>query len=360
LSLRVRMIGGSRALTILLIVLLTSSALGLILSVGSGQPTLGAPSLLELLGSSGFNVTGYKAVAIMFDSETCPTCKEMRPYWGRIESNPPEGVLVTHVVLQSSRGSEFFALFGVTQTPTFIILTPDLREVRRYTGAFGGSDVEKAMRDWITGSLKDGVNAGGFGVELIAYPVLGALIALSPCTAPLLAIYITLLSSKPSSRVQECFKCSLLALIGLMVIGLTLIVSITLASNIIEAAPTMISTLTMMMGFLTILNPGIHATTLTRSGSRYFVCLAYSIIVAQCSLPLLTGALISTVKTSIIDSFTSLTLLALGLTLTLAFIIVTSGSVIERVYAIVGAGRLTIVSGILLVTLGAYMLFKLY
>jgi thiol-disulfide isomerase/thioredoxin len=354
------MIGGSRALTILLIVLLTSSALGLILSVGSGQPTLGAPSLPELLGSSGFNVTGYKAVAIMFDSETCPTCKEMRPYWGRIESNPPEGVLVTHVVLQSSRGSELFALFGITQTPTFIILTPDLREVRRYTGAFGGSDVEKAMRDWITGSLKDGVNAGGFGVELIAYPVLGALIALSPCTAPLLAIYITLLSSKPSSRVQDCFKCSLLALIGLMVVGLTLIVSITLASNIIEAAPTIISTFTMIMGFLTILNPGIQATILTHSGSRYFVCLAYSIIAVQCSLPLLTGALISTVKTSIIDSFTSLTLLALGLTLTLAFIIVTSGSVIERIYAIVGAGRLTIVSGILLVTLGAYMLFKLY
>jgi len=360
LSLRVRVLARSHVLPVFLVITLTSLILGLILSSSSGLSTLSVSSLLPFESDS-FEATGYRAIAIMFDSETCPTCREMRSFWSKIELNPPEGVLATHIMFQSPRGSELFALFRVTQTPTFIILDSSLREIRRYTGAFKGPDIEEAMRSWIMSSLGDGGGViEGFNIDIIAYPVLGALIALSPCTAPLLVVYVTLLATRSNSRIWECFKCMFLVLAGLMLIGLTLVVSVTLASNIIKAIPVMLSIFIIMMGFLTLLNPSTQGVFSAHTGSRYMICLAYSITAAQCSLPLFTGALLSTIRINIVDSIVALLLLALGLTLTLTLVVITSGRVIERIYAVVGAGRLAIISGVILVTLGSYILVELH
>lgn len=143
--------------------------------------------------------------AVMFSSDSCPTCKRMEPHWVALAE---EGYPVYIVKL----GPDTLWAFnenGVEATPTFIAFRGGV-QVSRWEGAFPGPDIYAAMKEWL---VEAGRGAGGLegrgeslsrieglAVEpevseaallfyLIAGLSAGLAVAASPCTLPALAVY---------------------------------------------------------------------------------------------------------------------------------------------------------------------------
>lgn len=363
LRLRLKSFKLSSTTIVLTIIALLSIQLGLLLVQVGGftivpqSPTFKLDDLVA--GSSEF-----KAIAIMFDSVTCDTCREMRPFWARVEENPPDNVIVTHVTLQSEVGPRLFSQFSIVQTPTFLILDSSLREIARYVGRFPGPDVEKSMRAWIQDTLlKAGINQReslsrgyGYSLSLLAYPILGVLVALSPCMAPALLVYIVS-GSYTSRSIAKCASCSLLAMAGVFLLSLTLVISLALVSELIVGLRIAFSIAVLMLGIYSLASPYIQSLPAVYSKSQYALCFSYGILSLQCSLPIMLGSLTALSSLGLsLEALIGMLLFSSGVAGTLFLVMLASGGILARVIGILQASQVTRFGGFILATLGAYML----
>ncbi len=107
--------------------------------VGNRIPNLAA--LERLLRES------EKPVVVMFESEACPTCRRIMPYWARLEEASDELPVAFYHITYSPESASAFQRYGVAETPTFIVFV-DGEPVARHVGDFPGDNVTQAILDW--------------------------------------------------------------------------------------------------------------------------------------------------------------------------------------------------------------------
>ncbi|BES80677.1 hypothetical protein PABY_02440 [Pyrodictium abyssi] len=103
---------------------------------------ISSSSMLEkIIGSSA------KPVAVMFESPTCPTCKQMHPYWAVLERRSNILPVQFYHIVFSPATEEAFRRYRVIDTPTFIVFVGG-QPVARHVGAFGGDNITDTMLNW--------------------------------------------------------------------------------------------------------------------------------------------------------------------------------------------------------------------
>ncbi len=257
----------------------------------------------------------YRYVAVMFELPTCPHCKEMYPYWHRLELMQDRlGVRIYHV-MYSELTRDIFVKYGVEDTPTFIFFA-DGKPVARHVGVFLADNVTKAMLEWLE-SAKKRAESGESGVEvekaaatsiaseeaagqaaflaaLVAAVSAGVITTFSPCVLPMLIVYLSTMASRGRRLgLGECSLCGLVAAAGALGIAAVFAFVGSLAASLQSTLMTVMAFVIIAVGLATALGVPMEAGTLRvkRLGLLGF-CGAYGILALQCTLPLVAGALL--------------------------------------------------------------------
>ncbi|HIQ23575.1 MAG TPA: thioredoxin, partial [Pyrodictium delaneyi] len=154
----------SKKAGLLLIVLVIAGALTTALLLGQEQKianyymsvdeyVISSSTMLEKIISS-----STKPVAVMFESPTCPTCKQMHPHWAVLERQSSTLPVQFYHIVFSPATEEAFRRYRVTDTPTFIVFVGG-QPVARHVGAFGGDNITSTMLNWALFSAGLGVVA---------------------------------------------------------------------------------------------------------------------------------------------------------------------------------------------------------
>ncbi len=342
-----------------IVIVLTSVSIGLLVSFG------GKSAAIQISAGELDRQLKEGTVAVMFWSETCSSCELMRPYWMQVESSPPNGVRVTDVPLVPGKTDRLFMEYKITETPTFLILK-DGAVVDRIVGAVQSEDPALYFRRWIESTVETvktpSESATGWEPATLALlPILGALVALSPCSAPIVAAYATMGRVRGRGDYAICLGSSFA---GTMVLGSLMVIAASFVAGLIRGLTFALAVAAIMFGVLTIFTasescplPGQKVRGLLSSGLPA-ACFSFGLVSLQCSLPLLAGyiALISATG-DVIAGVAGVALLALGM----AAALVASLYLAKRATgafskAMKNPAWLERVSGGLLVVLGVYLL----
>ncbi len=341
-----------------LVIVLTSVALGLLISF-SGRGTS-----IQISQGDLDRELKRGTVAVMFWSRTCSACEMMMPYWRQVESSPPPGVRVTDVPLIPGKTDRLFMEYGVTETPTFLVLR-DGAVIAKLVGAVRSQDPASYFRRWIESSARmtsqSGRSPGWEPATMALLPFLGALVALSPCSAPIVAAYATMGRVRGKRDYTVCLGSSFA---GTMALGSLLVIAASLVAGLIEGLTFALAAAAIMFGTLTIFTasescplPSQRVRGLLSSGLPA-ACFSFGLVSLQCSLPLLAGyiALISATG-DVVVGVTGVALLAVGMAAALiASLYVASRATGAFSRAMKNPAWLERISGIVLVALGLYLL----
>lgn len=295
-------------------------------------------------------------IAVLFWSPGCKLCDEIKPYWVNLSaSGGIPGVRMASFSLGDPEGLRLASAYSITRTPTILILDHELREVSRVgpetlAGVASVSNLRSTIERFAQKTEPREIPRA----SLLLYPALGAAIALSPCSMPLLLLYSASLAPA-ASKSSLAIRCGLLAMLGLGVLGLLIVIA---SSMVVSLAPIALR----VLGFL-LLSVGVIALTgeagvasQIQARSVNVACLSFGVVASQCSLPLIAGALLApALSGSVALGLASLALLALGLGATLGVVLYTSGRIAEALYNTVGAGNMTRIGGLLIAILGLYV-----
>ena len=351
-------------LPLALIILLSSLTVGLLATFNPSELALGGGAQRgELDLENG-------VVAVMLWSETCRTCEALKPYWERIEESPPEGVRVTDVPLIPGETDRIFVRYGARVTPTFLLLK-DGKVVARIDGGFQAEDPEAFLRSWIEKSLAGIPSASSSGSEgpeqglltLLVLPLVGAAIAFSPCSAPVVAAYATMGRVRRGSEYAACAGASFL---GVLALGALIAAGAALVLGVLEGLRVALASAAILFGVMTVLaasetcpSPSRSLLNLSRAGLPV-ACFSFGLIAMECSLPLLVGYLaIAGTSGGPISSLLGVGLLALGVGVALAAMLYLTSKASSKLSGPSGSSRqvwIERISGAVLVGLGAYIL----
>ncbi len=320
-----------------------------------------APDLYRLQSSVHLEnvLKKYRFVAVMFESPTCPHCREMYPYWHMLELMQDKlkrvvgaEVHLYHIVYGPST-SQAFQEYRVEDTPTFILFA-DGRPVARHIGVFAAENVTKAMLEWLKKGVERANETGGVlvehggasesiaseeaaGVAVLAVAAAAALAAgvitaFSPCVLPALLVYLSSMASMGRRLgLGECVACGVSATLGALAIAAAFAVLGGVVAGLQQA-------LTMVMGFA-VIAVGLAAllgvpvefgsARLRRAGLLGF-CGAYGVLALQCTLPLVAGALLLAAGAGSV---------AKGLVVALSFAVGMGGALTATTLAVARLGR---------------------
>ncbi len=342
-----------------IVIVLTSVGLGLLVSFGgkSAAVRVSAGGIDRRLKEG--------VVAVMFWSETCSSCELMKPYWMVVEKSPPEGIRVVDVPLVPGETDRLFMEYGITETPTFLVLR-DGAVVAKIVGPVQSEDPALYFREWIESAAKmtgtSNEQVSGWGPATLALlPILGALVALSPCSAPIVAAYATMGRVRGKGDYAVCLGSSF---VGTMVLGSMMVLAASFVAGLIKGLTFALAVAVILFGSLTIFTasescplPGQRVRGLLSSGLPA-ACFSFGLVSFQCSLPLLAGyiALISATR-DVLAGVTGVALLALGMATALVislYLARRATSVFSKVMK--NPAWLERVSGGVLVALGIYLL----
>lgn len=296
---------------------------------------------------------GEGKVAVMFWSRLCSTCEEIMPHWIELERNPPEGVKVIDVELVPGRTDELFLRLGIRETPTFILFVNG-EEVKRFSGHPGGEPAE-FLRRWMTEDERP-----LFG-ELVSFSALGGMIALSPCSLPLMMSLSSLARLRTRRSYATCF---LATTAGILTLGLLVLVASSLAIWLARWVTRFLAVAAVSLGIYSLILPerscklpGRGPVGRLRGGP--LACFGAGLAMVQCNFPLLTGSLI--LLGSLRDiSRGIMGLASLSLSLGLGLVILAATS--RRLAAGFSGGmrrvHLTRLGGALLAAMGIYILLS--
>ncbi len=341
------------------VIIFTALLVGLVTS-HSGRPSSGSTSLQAVEVLKHLEVPeGYIAVAVMFSLETCPTCNEMLPYWRQLEENPPEGVMVAHINYDEST-SHLFTKYGVTETPTYIMVGRGGKILARHVGPFPGPNVTKSMYDWVTSAvsgMKASEASGPSMYSLAAYPVLGAMLALSPCVTPVLALYAGMGAS--GRRGERCLVCGLASFAGILVLGGIVVVATSLVARVVPGLLLAMAVAAILFGAYS-LQGSSPMTGFGRFASAGLpaACFGFGLVALQCSLPLLGGTIALAASTgSLFMGLTGVVLLALGLSSVLTLLLYAATKASSLIARLTGNPALVErVGGAILMVVGVYLI----
>ncbi len=360
-SFRIRQEPGARGrapLVLAVIIVSTALLVGLLASY-SGKPGSGAsgPQIADLLQHVQLP-EGYSALAVMFSSETCPTCNEMLPYWRQLEESPPQGIMVVHINYDASTAT-LFAKYGVTETPTYVVLDSEGRILARYTGRFSGPNITRSMYEWITGATSSAEGGGPKPqlYSLAAYPVLGAMLALSPCVTPVLALYAGMGAS--GRRTGRCVVCGVASFAGILVLGGIVVVATSLVAKAVPGLLMAMAVAAILFGAYSLQgsSPMAGLGRLASAGLP-LACFGFGLVALQCSLPLLGGTIALAASTgSLTVGLTGVVLLALGLSTVLTLLLYTATRASSLIARLTGNPALVErAGGVILMVVGVYLM----
>ncbi|GBF08307.1 thioredoxin [Aeropyrum pernix] len=379
-------LGGRSSLTLGMVVLFGVALGGAILGFLAGelsQTSLVYSSQCYLKSSSQLEglVEASGRIAVMFSSETCPTCKVIEPVWTEIcERGGYKGVRLVVIKLDNDTADAFLKN-NVTGTPTFILFENG-KELSRYVGAFKG-DIDEGIKEWIDASLRqDGayggsteifggsatpVNASSQGaslslsstVTIMTAFLAGFIAALSPCVLPVLYSYITGLgvSSGGKPPIYAIILAPMLAALGAASIGALFLGLGSVLEPFRQALLFSASIVLVSAGILELMGIPTYTAIRIRSGGGLFgFSLLYGVLSVQCSLPLVLGGLLLVAGGGLEAGLISLAAFSIGIGMPVAIAVTAVRTGIARVQGILGSARL-LKAGYLAVSIGGvYML----
>ena len=278
--------------------------LGFTNSFYSGPLSIDAQEFNVLLSSK-------EDFAVMFSSDSCPTCRKMEPFWRDLAE---QGYPV-YILKLSADTIQVFEEYGVKETPTFIAFKGG-EPVAIHRGAFQGPNVIGEMKAWLEAALSSGATheqpketAGdsfssveGLAVEAQARPesiaamlvagiAAGVAASASPCTLPALAIYASSLGRKGYSK-GFALEASLAAAVAVASVGGLAL----LAGNLLAAIQSVLLYSAAMMlvalGIAQLLGIEVFIPLSASLPRRPGLAgLSYGLIAGQCSLPLTAAVL---------------------------------------------------------------------
>ncbi|MEB3765924.1 MAG: thioredoxin domain-containing protein [Desulfurococcales archaeon] len=318
------------------------------------------PQIINGTDNLGQSLNQGNCTAVLFWSETCPACEELRPYWETI-GKEYNGITFTDVKYGPDT-VQIFSKYNVLETPTILVLSPDGKILARHVGLFEGNMTE-AILVWVESSCKLDIaqeESGGGLIETgarlfssklwpIAMIVFGIGIVLSPCVAPIvLAMGLAGGASGTQTRQSRgSLTCILSSMAGLLLVSLGIALAFSLVVGIISWLKTGIALFAVLAGAYMVLGGALPLTT-----SAGKSCLFLGVISAQCSLPLLGAGVAIAGTLGIIQAVTGSILLSLGAGIGFALLFYAGSHLgrlagkIEYGYAI--AGVVLVISGIIL------------
>ncbi|WP_148706473.1 thioredoxin family protein [Aeropyrum camini] len=320
-------------------------------------------------------------IAVMFSSETCPTCKVIEPVWLEIcKQGGYEGVKMVVIKLDNDTADAFLE-HGVTGTPTFMLFENG-RELSRYVGAFKG-DIEEGIRNWIDAGLKQDsglegstefvggsampIDLPGQGsslslsstVTIITAFLAGFIAALSPCVLPVLYSYITGLgvSSGGKPPLYAVPLAPALAALGAGLIGALFLAVGALLEPFRQAILFAASLALVSSGILEIMGIPTYTAIKTRSGGGLLgFSLLYGVLSVQCSLPLVLGGLLLIAGGGLETGLVSLAAFSVGIGIPVAIAVVAVRIGEAKIQSMMSSARLMKAGYIAVSIGGVYML----
>jgi len=324
--------------------------------------------------------------AVMFDSKTCPVCREMKPYWIELADELYSQGIKLYVLTFSRETATIFTQYNVTATPTFIVFYEG-KEVGRWIGGFQG-DVKKNMREWIMSMLstikvenqtrtinqttettpltqRNLINklysilpAPGLLMGLIA----GLAASLSPCVFPVLASNASIAATKGKITKTTPIISALASMGGPLVIGLALILASRQAMNVIEYILPVFAGLILVLGIATFF--GIGSTILTKASSSRGITgfsFMYGFLAVKCNLPIIAGIFLLVAGITGLSSLTLLLGFSLGISIPVAVVIYGGGRIQKTLGNLVrNVVVLEKLTGVLLASSGVIILIYNY
>ncbi len=307
--------------------------------------------------------TNGSYVAVMFWSKTCPVCESIKPYWVELEENPPDNVKLIDIEYIPGVTDRLFRRYGVSATPTFLVLAPDGKVIARLEGAPPGDPVTY-LRYWITRAVEgyapsetSYISRLMSSLGLLAYPFIGVALAFSPCVAPILAILVAI--SKASLR--EAATCSASAALGLGILAALVASAAALAVSLVSWLREVLAVATILLGSYFIFDPNPLVSARTLTGKRAgFACLPFGLLAAQCSLPLIAALILAGGATgSAVAAVYRVLLAALGLGVALLLVLYLASKASSLAEKLISGHRIAgVASGILLIIVGLYILLE--
>ena len=307
--------------------------------------------------------TNNSYVLVMFWSKTCPVCESIKPDWAELKENPPNNVKILDIEYIPGVTDKLFLRYGVSVTPTFLVLAPDGEVVARYEGAPPG-DPATYLRYWVTRVMEDYAPSETSYISrlisslgLLAYPFIGVALAFTPCVAPILAILVAV----NKAGFKEAATCSASAALGLGVLAALVASAAALAVSFISWLREALAIATILLGsyFIFDPNPLVSGRVLT-SRRAGFACLPFGLLAAQCSLPLIVALIMAGgAMGSAVAAVYSVLLAALGLGIALLLVLYLASKASHLAEKLVSGHRIAgIASGVLLVIVGLYILLE--
>lgn len=309
------------------VVVVAAAALAALIAFASLAVDADASKAYVEFVESGYSITSSKlfsekvldaqgAVAVMFRSETCPTCERMYPYWRVVEEKALELGFRAYDVKLTRETSRVFDRYGVHDLPTFIVFY-DGEPVARYVGAFTPDDgnITRAMIEWVAASIQgsrleaaveeQGPQAQQQGQESSPFAALAASVAaalaagvvasLSPCVLPLLVTNSVALARRGRGPgIAGCLACSLSAFAGVMAVGVVFLLASSLLAEVQTVVMSVVAVAVVAAGVSSLLGLPVEmpSSRRIRSGSLAVFCGLYGLLALQCSLPMVVGALL--------------------------------------------------------------------
>ncbi len=347
------------------IIVITSLTTGLLVSFSGKGANIPSITSSELEGE-----LKQGSVAVMFWSETCQTCEKLRPYWKELEAINVKNVKILDVPLIPGKTDKLFAEYGVTETPTFMVLK-DGAVVAKIVGDIRSDNVTGYLLSWIEGNLrqvegvqkspKEGETVNAFDyATLAALPFMGAIVAFSPCSAPIVAAYAGFGRAKNRKDYASCMVSSFL---GTMVLGSLFVIAASLVTGLIKGLTMALAMSAILFGFLTLFTasdacpmPSKKVRDIMSSGMSA-ACFSFGLVSLQCSLPLLAGyiALIGSTG-DLVLGLVGTSLLALGMSSSLVITLYLASKATGAFSkASKSPALLERVGGLLLIVLGVYL-----
>ncbi len=343
------------------VIVMSSLVTGLLVSF-SGHGGKSMPSVItsELEGE-----LSKGSVAVMFWSETCQVCEEMKPYWQRLERVGVPGVKVMDVPLIPGKTDRIFLSYGVEETPTFMVLK-DGAIVAKIVGGVRSSNVTRYLEDWILENVRkvESVQVKGerkFDYATLAFlPFLGAIVAFSPCSAPIIAAYAGFGRARKGKDYAVCMGSSFL---GTLALGSLFVIAASIVAGLIKGLTLALAIAAILFGFLTLFTasdscplPSKKVRNILSSGLPA-ACFSFGLVSLQCSLPLLAGyiALIGSTG-ELALGLAGVSLLALGMASSLTVTLYLAGKA-TGAFSKVSKSPVLLerIGGSLLVALGLYL-----
>lgn len=286
---------------------------------------------------------GSGKVAVMFWSELCFNCERILPVWRSIERDPPAGIKVIDIKLIPGKNENIFVEFGIKETPT-IILFENGREVKRISGLSDAS--ESYLRDWIEGKS---------GLQLIsfAFPVLGGLLALSPCSLP---IMMSLTPLGRFSRRRDYATCFISSALGVISLGMAFLLISSLLKLVVRWIIYALALFSVILGIFMILSPE-KSCRMTGKVKSSFTCFSLGFLAMQCNLPLVIGSFMLLSASDFAQGIVNLISLSLGMSLTFLILVRTSKGISARLSPS-RSFNVSRLGGALLILIGLYLIIS--